>query len=257
MSHAVEFVSTQLSLRRARNVRDLGGYPFTDEAGRAGTTAFGVFLRGAALGGLRSSGRAMLRSYGLARVIDLRSAFELRHWPDPFHRRPEPGVAYVSVPMLDQLNSNGLTGPFPERMHDVYRDLLEHDGASIAAVMRALDGPGCALFHCRAGKDRTGVIAMLLLGLAGVDDAHIVADYEATNRFMGRLLAAQRLGVTILLRRSVPRCLFEAAPIEMERTLAFLHERFGSARAYLAGHAGCEPDLLDRLAGRLRGAARD
>lgn len=256
MSHAVEFVSVQLPLCRARNVRDLGGYPYTDETGRTGTTAFGVFLRAAALGGLRRSGRAMLRSYGLARVIDLRSAFELRHWPDPFHRRPEPGVAYVSIPMLDQLSSTGLTGPFPERMHDVYRDLLEHDGASVAAVMRALDGPGCSLFHCRAGKDRTGVIAMLLLGLAGVDDAHIVADYEATNRFMGRTLVAQRAVATVLLRRTIPRCLFEAAPIEMERTLAFLHERFGSSRAYLIDHAGCDPELLDRLAGRLRGEAR-
>lgn len=236
-------------------MRDLGGYPFVDEEGREGKTAFGAFLRGASLSRVRRRGRAMLLDYGLSRVVDLRSAFELRHWPNPFSKRPAPGVEYVSVPLLDQLNSNGLTGPFPDRMHDVYRDMLDEDAESIAQVMTALDSPGCTLFHCRAGKDRTGVIAMLLLGMAGVDDAHIIADYEATNRFMGRSLGAQRVGASILLRRRMPRCLFEAAPVEMEQTLAYLREHYGSARAYLEEQAGCEPQLLDRLTARLRGRA--
>ena len=155
--------------------------------------------------------------------------------------------------MLDQLNSSGLRGQVPRRMSDVYLQLLDNDAESFRLVMGALDGPGCALFHCRAGKDRTGVIAMLLLGLAGVDDAQIVADYAATGEYMSFSMHAQRVFVAVVLRRRVPRSLFVAQPAEMERTLSHLHERYGTARAYLQDYAGCKPALLDRLAARLRG----
>lgn len=248
----------ELPLGHVHNVRDLGGLAFTDEDGGCGTTAAGVFLRAPSLRRLREADFAFLRSYGdggLARVVDLRSGFEVSHWPDPYAGGRD-GVVYTHVPMLDQLNSNGFRDALPDRMLTVYKSLLDNDGASIAQVMTALDSDGasgCALFHCRAGKDRTGVIAMLLLGLAGVSDGDIVADYAATQRYLGRGLRAQRVAVSIALRRRAPRCLFEAVPSEMELTLVHLHERYGTARAYLERHAGISPQVLDRLAGRLRG----
>lgn len=251
------YVSVPLPLRGARNVRDLGGYPFTREDGTAGRTASGVFLRSGTLGGLKRADIYALKRYGLERVIDVRSNFELRLWPDPFSRGRRYGIDYIHIPMLDQLNSSGFGGQLPTRMSNVYRDLLDDDADSLRAVMEALDGPGCSLFHCRAGKDRTGVIAMLLLGLAGVDDGHVVADYAVTQRYMGRGLTAQRVGVSILLRRRVPRCLFESDPAEMKRTLSYLHERYGSAREYLERFAQCDPALLDRLRDRLRGDTSD
>ena len=94
---------------------------------------------------------------------------------------------------------------------------------------------------------------MLLLGLAGVDDEFIVEDYRVTQDYMGRGLRAQRAGVSILLLKKVPRCLFESAPLEMERTLEHLHARYGTAREYLEDYAGCDPALLDRLTAKLRG----
>ena len=246
-------VSKPLPLKGAHNVRDLGGYPFTREDGTTGVTATGAFLRSGTLGGLRSSDRAYLRAYGLRRVVDVRSNFELKYWPDPYAKHPDPAIGYTHIPLLDQLNSSGFRGALPHCMFDVYRSLLDESAESLRRVIEALDGDGCSLFHCRAGKDRTGVIAMLLLNLAGVDDEHIVADYAVTQRYMGRGLRAQRAGVSVLLLKKVPRCLFESAPEEMERTLAYFHERYGSARSYLEGVAGCSPDLLDLIAGRLQG----
>lgn len=247
------FSSVPLPLKGAHNVRDLGGYPYVDKDGTHGTTASGVFLRSGTLGRLRAQDFEALRRYGLRRVVDLRSDFEVGHWPDPYAKHPDPTVAYTHVPMLDQLNSSGFRGALPACMFDVYASLLDDAPASIRTAMEALDGPGCSLFHCRAGKDRTGVVAMLLLGLAGVDDDHIVADYRVTQDYMGRGLRAQRVAASILLFKKVPRCLFESDPVEMERTLDHLHQRYGTARDYLQGYAGCAPALLDRLTARLRG----
>lgn len=248
-------LNSTLELKGARNVRDLGGYPYSTGEGAAGTTAFGAFLRAGSLSGLRGADFARLERYGLRRVIDVRSSFETRHWPDPFAAAGHPGIEYVHIPMFDQLNSSGMRGQIPARMLDVYLRLLDDDADSLRRVFEALDlgdEPGCVLFHCRAGKDRTGVIAMLLLGLAGVSDEDIVRDYVATGSAMTPSMWAQRALVTIVLRKRVPRSLFVAHAEEMERTLEHLHERYGTARAYLEAYAGVAPDVLDRLTARLR-----
>ena len=139
-------------------------------------------------------------------------------------------------------------------MFAVYRDLLDDGRPGFRALVDALDtAPGCTLFHCRVGKDRTGVIAMLLLDLAGVSEAEIVADYAVSERYMGGFLRLQRVGASILTRRVVPKCLFEAAPHEMERTYAYLYERYGGARRYLTEAVGCQPAAVERLARRLQG----
>ncbi len=247
------FTSKALPLAGARNVRDLGGYPFVDEQGNSGETAARVFLRSGALTRLRRRDFDYLAAYGLRRVIDVRSNFELKIWPDPFAKRPYPGIDYIHIPMMDQLNSNGFQGLLPESMFAVYRDLLDEGVDGFRRACQAFDAPGCSLFHCRVGKDRTGVIAMLLLEAAGVPDDCIIADYAATERYMGRFLHAQRIGVSLLVRKKVPRCLFEALPVEMERTLAYLREHYGNARRYLIEAAGCDEALVDRLVDRLRG----
>lgn len=180
----------QLALARVRNVRDLGGYTYRAEDGSQGETAFGVFLRGPSLRRLGSRDFEVLRGYGqgLKCVVDLRSDFEARHWPDPYANGRD-GVTYVHIPMLDRLHAKGIRDAIPDRMSTVYKSLLDNDAQSIHGVMEAIDrygSGGCTLFHCRVGKDRTGVIAMLLLGLAGVSDADILEDFAATQRYIGR-----------------------------------------------------------------------
>ncbi len=248
-------ISQPLPLKGARNVRDLGGFSYVDEAGRSGVTASGVFLRSGALTRLKRSDIDALRAHGLVRVIDVRSNFELKIWPDPFAKRPQPDIGYVHIPMMDQLNSNGFQGLLPESMFAVYRDLLDDDQDGFRQLAQALDAPGCVLFHCRAGKDRTGVITMLLLNLAGVADEDIVADYASTERYMGGFLRLQRVAVSVALRKAVPRCLFQARPHEMERTLTYLRERYGDARRYLVEACGCDQVLVARLRDHLRGRA--
>lgn len=247
--------SVPLPLKSIRSVRDLGGYPFTAADGACGTTAFRAFVRAGSLRGISAGDIEALRQYGVRRIIDLRSPFELKYQGDAFSKGKRTDFEYVSVPMLDQLNSSGFGDALPERMSDVYIQLLDEDADDISRVMTALDGDGASLFHCRAGKDRTGVVAMLLLGLTGVDDDHIVADYEASARYMGHGLQAQRLLVSLVLRKRAPKCLFESNPEEMLRALAHLHTTYGNARTYLEQKAGCDSTLLDRLTHKLQGTS--
>ena len=246
----------QLALARVRNVRDLGGYTYRAEDGSQGETAFGVFLRGPSLRRLGSRDFEVLRGYGqgLKCVVDLRSDFEARHWPDPYASGRD-GVTYVHAPMLDRLHAKGIRDAIPDRMSTVYKSLLDNDAQSIHGVMEAIDrygSGGCTLFHCRVGKDRTGVMAMLLLGLAGVSDADILEDFAATQRYLGRGTGVQRVALSIVALRRAPRSLFEAVPAEMELTLEHLHEQYGSARAYLEDYAQVPASVLDRIARRLR-----
>ena len=247
----------QLPLVRVRNVRDLGGYAYRAEDGTRGETAFGVFLRGPSLRRLAPQDFEALRTYGqgLRCVIDLRSDFEARHWPDPYANNRD-GVRYVHIPMLDRLHAKGVRSAIPDRMSTVYKSLLDNDALSIREVMKVIDrygSDGCTLFHCRVGKDRTGVIAMLLLGLAGVSDADILEDFAATQRYLGRGTGVQRVALSIVTLRRAPRSLFEAVPAEMELTLEYLHEQYGSARAYLEDYAQVPSSVLNRIARRLQG----
>lgn len=244
--------SEPIVLHGVHSLRDLGGYSFTRADGTPAVTRSGVFLRGGSLSFLTGGDVRTLKRYGLTRIIDLRSPFELKLLPDRFCRGKHPEIGYVSVPMLDGINSHRIHDQVPDRMSDVYCGFLDNDAESIRQVFLALDGEGCVLFHCRAGKDRTGVIAMLLLKLVGVDDATVVADYAVSDRYAGRTWNLQRIGLRIIARRPVG-ALFKSAPEEMERTLSHLDREYGSARAYLEGAAEVPSAVLDRIVERFTG----
>lgn len=239
-----QFVSRPLLLTGAKNVRDLGGYPTGN-----GATAQGVFLRGDGLSALTEEDISALAQYGVRRVVDLRSGMELQRQPDPFGNVPE--IAYDSVPMLDQMNSSGFQGQLPASLSELYCALLDGDAASIGRVMKLLaEEEGAVLFHCTAGKDRTGVIAMLLLDLAGVSEEDIVADYGVTETYMAAKFEAQRAAAAAA-GFDLPDFLFRSQPEEMRRTLEHLHTAWGSAEAYLTGPAGCSSELIARLREKL------
>lgn len=161
------------------NCRELGGYPTSD----GGTTLPGRFLRSGSTSGVTTADLAYLRSLGLARVVDLRSSEEVRSLPDPLH--DQAAIRYKNVPLHNknlhdprfvQVNSGDETRDF---LANGYLKMLGNHGA-IREIFRffshAKDNE-CVLFHCAAGMDRTGIVSMLVLGLADVDRAHICADY--------------------------------------------------------------------------------
>jgi protein-tyrosine phosphatase len=207
------------------NIRDMGGYTAKD--GRV--TAKGRFIRSAGLSGSGEEGKSDLIELGVDCVIDLRSSTEREFLPDIAEEIP--GIHYFHVPMLDYIASSFSTNnyhEFPSTMAELYASLLvnSRDGfRRVFEVFADIRYKRC-LFHCTAGKDRTGVTAMLLLGLAGVDDKQIVADYTLTDELLsGTWLSRSAPGV--------PNYVLIAAEENMSFTLNFLRETYGDAASYL------------------------
>lgn len=165
----------RLPLEGADNVRELGGLPAMD--GRQ--TAWHRFLRAGQLAGLTAGDRNMLLSYGVKTVIDLRSASETATHPDC----PEllKHVGYYHIPFMEaDLSPQGQANmdDFPQDLGVMYLELLKKKEVIRQLFTQMEQAPeGCILFHCTAGKDRTGVLALMLLMLAGADRQDCLANY--------------------------------------------------------------------------------
>lgn len=169
----------RLPLQNAYNVRDLGGYPTTDGA----VTKWRRFLRADDLSNLSADDIDFLLDYGVVGVVDLRSRDEVKKKEHPFAGHPE--VSYINVPLITDDVTDATqywAGNPADFLGKFYVQLLATKGNEIKSIFDffATHETGCLLFHCAAGKDRTGVLAMLLLGLAGVCAADLVANYETT-----------------------------------------------------------------------------
>lgn len=229
------------------NARDLGGYPTIDGA----VTRRRSLLRADDLAQLTPEGVQALADYGIETVLDLRWPEEIATAPSPVPPRL-PRVRYVSVSLLADTPADwGALGGYCAKEQwkcTVLERLRPRLKLALGAIASA--GPGPLLFHCVAGKDRTGIIAALLLALADVVPEAIAADYAAsTENLRDAYLRRYRDGDPAAIIEAV-RCP-EAAVYNM---LDYL-ERAGGTRAYLTG-IGLDTAEIDRLRGRLRDAAQ-
>jgi len=160
------------------NVRDLGGLSTVE--GRR--TRWGAVVRGDSLDHLSAEGWSALEAHGIRTVVDLRNDEELG---SVAHARPD-GLTTVHVPLDDiadtefwkYLWDNELDGT--PLLHRPFLDRKpERCAAAVAAVASA--EPGGVVIHCGIGRDRTGIVSLLLLALAGVTPDEIASDYEMSN----------------------------------------------------------------------------
>lgn len=183
-------MSDHLNLVGTYNIRDLGGYPVN-----WGTTRQRVFIRAGNLDQLPLSSQQQLVDYGVKTVIDLRDEWEVQHYPNVFAQSQ--AVTYVNVPLLgNHLNSDDVWKAETENfqhLYELYGRYLDHCQTQIRTIISTIaENNPAALFHCYAGKDRTGIIAALLLGLAGVPDQIIAYDYAQSKPQIEHLIAEWR-----------------------------------------------------------------
>jgi hypothetical protein len=180
-------VDRWLDLGGCDNIRDLGGLPTID--GR--TTRYGHLLRSDTLQDLTPADVDRLRdSYRLRTVVDLRAPAEAaREGRGPLAHVPV--VAYHNLSFLPGEWIMPDDPRFPAIVRDLdsvdrvehYLDYLRLAADRVADAIRLLadEGNGPTVFHCAAGKDRTGALAALVLSIVGVGTAAVVADYALTN----------------------------------------------------------------------------
>ncbi|KFC66264.1 Tyrosine-protein phosphatase precursor [Devosia sp. LC5] len=229
------------------NIRDLGGYA----RGNGGTTQWGRILRGEALHPLLDDSVAKLIDNGLSLVIDLRGPHETKVTAHPF--REHTIVAYRNIALFDALDPIAMSET-PFDMARRYCDALDKCGAQLAEVLRAIIAApqGIVLFHCTAGKDRTGIIAALLLLAAGVDQADIVADYTLTAAADGLIGQLRQRALSAGGRPEHVERVLASDASTMQNMLDHLHTAHGGIEAYLAGIGLSQTEvalLADRLCG--------
>ncbi len=243
-------------LEGTQNFRDLGGYPTED--GR--TVRWGFVYRSDALSTLTPSDIARLETLGLRLVIDFRGEEETYLEPGPY--RGHERVAYRHLPIGENASPaewrerfrRGELGAFDEGwLARSYTGMLDRIPDRFASVLRALaedDLP--AVFHCTAGKDRTGVMAALLLRLLGVPRTHVVADYALSSHYTrGASRAATRWFGELGLERADVSHLLSALPGNMETALDHLDAEHGGAERYARERMGLEGDVVVALRERL------
>jgi len=168
------------------NFRDLGGYPTGD--GRR--TAWQRVFRADGLTNLTDDDLVVLDGLGIRTVIDLRTELETET-RGRFPERAE-HITYHHLPLTDTLPGQEQAPDWgdPGFVAERYRNMLDNGAVPVARAVAILaDAANLpAVFHCSVGKDRTGVLAAVVLGLLGVPDDVIVEDYALSGVAMAQVL---------------------------------------------------------------------
>ena len=215
----------RLPLGYAVNMRDLGGYP----VGGGFVTRWRTFLRSDSLEGFSGQNKYALLEFGLTTVIDLRSKSESESMPDPVTAAD--GVDIYSIPLIpDSVITKSIkNAPFKE----LYALFTDRGIKKVGKAFKIMAGcGGVCLFHCYAGKDRTGVLAALLLLAVGVDKKDVVADYEVSGTYYNRKITAYGDND------------YDKSKAEnIEYLMDHLEKKYGGATAYLKEAGVTDGDL--------------
>ena len=216
-----------LNLGSVQNLRDLGGY--STKEGRK--TKWGIFLRSGDMSAMTKDDQAALLRQGIRCVIDLRMAKEIAIAPNVFSDSKK--VAFFNHDFwgtrFDDYRSKRKSATPEEKLSDLYCAGLEINGFVMAAVMKTLaSGEGGFVFHCRSGKDRTGLVAAILLVIAGVPDEVVAKDFGLSTTYLNEPeLTEDDLKKPGAYQKG-------SAPETMMLTLDFLRDRYGGVEGYLS-----------------------
>jgi protein-tyrosine phosphatase len=239
--------STPITLRGASNFRDVGGYITQD--GRQ--VRRGQVFRSDHLAGLTADDLLQLQQIGLTHSLDFRGEAECATTPYDIAgvQRVALTIEPSVIAKMQALVAQGIeptTEETVELMRGTYRDFVNHNAATFGRFLKHLLAHATPqVFHCTAGKDRTGFAAALLLSALGVDRSTIERDYLLTNQLYRRDPSVEGKGPA-----HVMQVLWQVQP-------AFLHAAFevvdqlGGMQAYLHGPIGLDAREVQGLRDKL------
>lgn len=240
-------------LRSIDNFRDVAGTTTAYSTANDGTMRGGVFYRSNALTP-SAADFGTLNSLGIKAVYDLRNPTEIAGTPDTLPN----GARYLNIDILGPSGSlpTGSLGSAADAiamMEGINRSFVNDAGVrgQFTTLFNELAGvDGAALFHCTAGKDRTGWTAAVLLSIAGVDSATIMSDYLATNQYTAARVAAT-------LAHMPPEMAAIYAPLlgveasYLQASLDQVTAQFGSMDNYLKQGLGLSQETIYVLRGKM------
>jgi len=237
--------SRELQLEIAHNVRHIGGYPT-----REGRLTSHSMVRSAGLHQLTPAGVGALSDYGIRVIVDLRSTVERERdvTPDP----ASAGIRHVIAPVFEQDHSPvGMEKEFPGYAI-VYERMLESGQNAYRTLFEVIaETDGRVLFHCSAGKDRTGVAAALMLGLVDVEDETICEDFALSASLLAPVLGEW---LPKMAERGIDeakaRKLMASDAADMVKTLAHIDRLYGGPAGYLEG-IGLSPAAMSAVRAKL------
>ncbi|MEX1218466.1 MAG: tyrosine-protein phosphatase [Acidimicrobiales bacterium] len=237
----------QLNFTGSFNFRDLGGYETT--SGRS--VKWRTIFRADAVHRLPDNELDQLAEIGLKTIIDLRTTTEV----DEGHLHdPDRGMTHVHLDVLGEvwkpldLDPNADAG---DVLSDLYVHMLGIGAPALSAAFHSLANAENlpAVFHCAAGKDRTGVLAAMVLSSLGVADHVIIADYAISGSNMTALierLKSERPEALTAMNNQ-PSAYLAAPPEAMTRLLVHVNAEYGSMSGYMRS-IGINNDAVESMA---------
>ena len=237
--------ATTLNLDGTSNTRDLGGYLTRD--GRI--VKPGLIFRSDSLAHLSDSDLEILDSYNLAVVTDFRSNAEISQAPDRLPQQ-EPGIQYeivdINNPALDiktlrekifsgQLSNQELTSLLSRSSYIKEPGLRHKWGQWLGSLASEARVPH--LFHCTAGKDRTGFAAAILLLALGVPEHRVLSDFLLSNAALSESIETSIARIKALNPDTDERTLQKVmgvAPESLTDALDLMRAEYGSLDAFLS-----------------------
>lgn len=255
----------RIKLKKLSNTRDLGGFP--TESGK--TIKYGKLIRSGRLYNIPEETVASLEAMHITTIVDLRIERERLDYPCveikgakqvnlPLVITATTGITYTKS-MASTMNAESKRikkefGTADEYMKSVYEIIL-FDKQSQAKLKEFFDlviaDENCILWHCNAGKDRTGITAMLLESVLGVDEKLIIDDYVISNKFQRTKRTLQKAGLLIApIRHDFKQILYvlmKAKPTFITSSISAIKERYGTVINYCKEALGLTDDDINFL----------
>jgi protein-tyrosine phosphatase len=234
----------RIVLRGPVNFRDLGGY----ETAGGQQVRWRRLFRSDSLSPVTVEDAELLTGeLGLLAVIDLRTSKEVE-------REGRGGLAdvalhYHHIPLVDDVEHDP-DRPWDNSLHEAYAHMLGKRAARLSEALETIASEVAehpTVFHCVAGKDRTGIVAALVLGLLGVSDEDIVADYALTGEVMAAMIERYpRRALRSSAGAPYPSAILRAEAGTMRQTLVALADQYGSAAGW-ADSAAVDQAVIAQL----------
>ena len=240
-------IAAHIPLEGFCNARHLGGYKTADGY----LTKAEAYIRCEGPEKITVKDMDWLYRFGIRTVIDLRSPEEALKTPNPMAK--DGRFVFQNIPVFqtdaspDALTKSGIP------MGELYIYMLDYCKTAFHQIFSViLDAQGGVLFHCSAGKDRTGVLAALLLLLAGVDEETVVQEYTYTQTLLAPVIERLKQHVPEGMSLQYAEDMLSARPAYIKAAITHLNDVYHSAKGYLSALGFSEKQteaIRQRLAG--------